>query len=82
MSTATTIVHDDVLYLALVATTPDARRKGYAEAVIRHSLQKAHDTTGLNRTILHATEAGFPVYKRMGSSIQLLTLPGTCRTHD
>ena len=66
VSTATTIVHDGVLYLTLVATAPDARRKGYAETVIRHSLQKAHDATGLNRTILHATEAGFPVYKRLG----------------
>jgi len=66
VSTATTIVHEDVLYLALVATVPDARRKGYAEAVIRHSLQKAHDATGLSRTVLHATEAGLPVYKRLG----------------
>ncbi|WP_158944243.1 GNAT family N-acetyltransferase [Granulicella sp. S190] len=66
VTTATTIVHDDVLYLALVATAPDARGKGYAEAVIRHSLQKAHESTGLNRTVLHATQAGFPLYKRMG----------------
>lgn len=66
VSTATTIVHDDVLYLAFVATVPDARRKGYADAVISHSLQKAHDATGLNRTVLHATEAGLPVYKRLG----------------
>jgi GNAT superfamily N-acetyltransferase len=66
VSTATTIIHGDILYLALVATAPDARRKGYAEAVIRHSLQKAHDATGLTRTALHATDAGAPVYKRLG----------------
>jgi predicted acetyltransferase len=66
VSTATTIVHEGALYLALVATAPDARRNGYAEAVIRHSLQEAHDFTGVNRTILHATKDGFPVYKRIG----------------
>lgn len=66
VSTATTIVHGDVLYLAFVATVPDARRKGYAEAVIRHSLQEAHRATGLNRTVLHASEAGLPIYKRLG----------------
>ena len=63
--TATTMVLGNVLYLALVATVEDARKKGYGEAVVRHSLQTAHQATGLTRTILHATEDGRPVYTRL-----------------
>jgi ribosomal protein S18 acetylase RimI-like enzyme len=66
VTTATTIVSGNCLYVALVATVPDARRRGYAEAVVRHSLQKAHEATGLTRTILHATDAGRSVYERLG----------------
>jgi ribosomal protein S18 acetylase RimI-like enzyme len=65
VATATTIVHGECLYLALVATIPEAQRKGYAEAVVRHSLQRAHEATGTTRTMLHATDAGFPLYKRL-----------------
>jgi GNAT superfamily N-acetyltransferase len=64
--TASVVVHDGNLYLALVATRPNAQRKGYGEAVVRHALQSAHDATGLRRTILHASDAGLPVYCRVG----------------
>lgn len=63
---ASVIVNEGCLFLALVATRPEARKKGYAEAIVRHALQQAHKATGLTRTILHATEAGHPVYKRVG----------------
>jgi GNAT superfamily N-acetyltransferase len=63
---ASVIVNEECLFLALVATRPGARKKGYAEAIVRHALQRAHKATGLMRTILHATEAGHPVYKRVG----------------
>ena len=66
VATATTMVHRECLYLALVATVPEAQRRGYAEAVVRHSLQRAHEATGIRRTILHATDAGYPLYKRLG----------------
>jgi GNAT superfamily N-acetyltransferase len=64
--TAAVIVQKDVLYLALVATSEDARGKGYGEAIVRHSLQKAHEATNLTHTALHATDMGKPVYKRIG----------------
>jgi ribosomal protein S18 acetylase RimI-like enzyme len=57
---------DGIQYVAIVATHPDHRRKGYAESVMWHSLQEARKATGITRTVLHATEAGFPVYERMG----------------
>ena len=66
VTTASAIVNDGTLYLALVATIPEARGNGYAEAIVRHALQNAHQATGLTRSILHATDAGFPVYKRVG----------------
>jgi GNAT superfamily N-acetyltransferase len=66
VATATAIVNDGCLFLFLVATTPLARRKGYGEAVVRHALQTAHHATGIRRTVLHATEAGYPLYVRLG----------------
>jgi GNAT superfamily N-acetyltransferase len=63
---ASAFVNDGCLFLALVATRPEARNKGYAETVVRHALQTAHEATGLRRTILHATIAGHPIYKRIG----------------
>ena len=63
---ASAMEHDGNIYLAMVATRPNAQRKGYGEAVVRHALQAAHDGTGLSRTILHASDAGFPVYRRVG----------------
>jgi GNAT superfamily N-acetyltransferase len=66
VSTATAIINEGCLFLFLVATMPEARRKGYGEAVVRHALQTAHEATGINRTVLHATEAGYPLYFRLG----------------
>jgi len=64
--TAAIIVRKDVLYLALVATSEDARGKGYGEAIVRHALQKAHAATNLTHAALHATDMGKPVYRRIG----------------
>jgi GNAT superfamily N-acetyltransferase len=68
VSTATGIVNEGCIFLFLVATLPEVRRKGYGEAVVRHALQTAHRATGIRRTVLHATEAGYPVYLRLGYS--------------
>jgi ribosomal protein S18 acetylase RimI-like enzyme len=54
------------VYIGFVATHPDEHRKGYAEAVMRHSIEKGFEATGFTRTTLHATEAGFPLYEAMG----------------
>jgi GNAT superfamily N-acetyltransferase len=66
VATATGIVNEGCLFLFLVATMPEARRKGYADAVVRHSLNTAYVATGLRRTVLHATVAGYPLYLRLG----------------
>lgn len=54
------------LYVALVATHPEHGRKGYAEHAMRHALSEGAAALGLQRSILHASEAGRPVYKAMG----------------
>ena len=66
VSTTTVLVVDGVLYVACVATAPGQQRKGYGDAVMRHALAQAGRATGISRTALHATEAGRPVYERMG----------------
>jgi GNAT superfamily N-acetyltransferase len=66
VSTATAIINEGCLFLFLVATAPDARRKGYGEAVVRHALQTAYEATGIRRTVLHATQPGYPLYLRLG----------------
>ncbi len=66
VSTAITFLINDEFYLGWVATLPNYRNQGYAEAVIRHSLEQAAQRYGKKRTALHATPAGFPVYQRIG----------------
>ena len=54
------------LYVGFVATLPARQRRGYAEAVMRHALTQAQKATGLQRSLLHATKEGHPVYLRLG----------------
>jgi GNAT superfamily N-acetyltransferase len=53
-------------YVALVATLPDHQRRGYAEAVMRYALEMSVAKYGDRPTTLHATDAGRPIYLRMG----------------
>jgi GNAT superfamily N-acetyltransferase len=53
-------------YVALVATLPDHRRKGFADAAMRRSLEDSARAAGPAPSFLHATDAGKPVYERMG----------------
>jgi GNAT superfamily N-acetyltransferase len=63
---AGTIEADGRLFLILDATHPAHQRRGYGEAVSRKALHEGARTTGLTRATLHATEAGAPVYTRIG----------------
>jgi GNAT superfamily N-acetyltransferase len=78
VSTAITFLINDEFYLGLVTTLPDYRNQGYAEAVIRHSLEQAEQRYGKKRTALHATSAGFPVYQRMGYQPTAYFMTYTC----
>ena len=54
------------MYIALVATVPEAHGKGYAEAVMRHAIGQAGRAMGSARMTLHASDMGRPVYQAMG----------------
>lgn len=60
------MIVDGHRYVAFVATHPDHQRRGYADAVMRRSLDLAAAEAGPCPTVLHATDAGRPVYVRMG----------------
>ena len=57
---------DGRLYMGFVATAHEFRRLGCAEAVMRRSLEDAAKSTGLIRTVLHASPMGRPLYSQMG----------------
>lgn len=64
--TSAVLMVDDYRYVALVATHPNHQRRGYADAAMRRSLEDAARAHGETPTFLHATDAGKPVYERMG----------------
>ena len=66
VATASVVEFEGALYVAYVATRPHAQRHGFAEATMRHALSAASEATGLQSTWLHSSEAGYPVYTRMG----------------
>lgn len=77
---AGTIAAEGRLFVVLVATDPQWQRRGYGEAVTRKALYEGAQATGLTRATLHATEAGAPVYPRIGfkpnSPIHFYSLQG------
>lgn len=63
---AATVTGPDSIFLALVATLPEEMRRGYGEAVTRKAIHEGAKQTGHRRLVLHATQAGQPVYERIG----------------
>lgn len=66
VSAAASFAVDGRLFVALVATDPQAQGKGYGEAVTRKAVYEGAKETGFKRVILHATTAGAPIYERIG----------------
>jgi GNAT superfamily N-acetyltransferase len=64
--TASVLMTDNCRYVALVATDPAWQRRGLADAAMRRALELSAAVHGERPTLLHATEAGRPVYERMG----------------
>jgi len=75
VSSATVLMVDGHRYVALVATEPGQQRRGFADATMRRALENAAKAHGETPTVLHASDAGRPVYERMGyASISTHTL--------
>lgn len=66
VATSTTYVRNGYLYVALVATLPEFRSRGFARAITSRSIQDASAASGLQRTILHATPAAHSIYESLG----------------
>ncbi|HET7109000.1 MAG TPA: GNAT family N-acetyltransferase [Candidatus Acidoferrum sp.] len=57
---------ESVSYIGWMATLPEKRGRGYAEALLRHADAFLRHRYSVKETVLHATEMGRPVYARMG----------------
>ncbi len=66
VATAATQVAAGAVGVYSVATLPQCRHAGCAEAIVRHALGQARAATGIDRTVLQSTRAGLRLYERMG----------------
>jgi ribosomal protein S18 acetylase RimI-like enzyme len=55
-----------ISYIGWMATLPEYRGRGYAEALLRHMDAFMKQGYGVKETVLHATEMGRAVYERTG----------------
>lgn len=73
------------MYIAFVATLPEAYGKGYAEAVMRRAIEQAQPSMRVTRMTLHASDMGKPLYQSMGfepgASVLLLAAPDAASRH-
>ena len=65
-TTTAAVITGDILGLYSVATLPQHRRLGFAEAIMRQVVQHAQQTHGISRTVLQATSSGLSLYEAMG----------------
>jgi GNAT superfamily N-acetyltransferase len=65
-TSAAVLIAGGYRYVALVATEPAYQKRGLAEAAMRHALDVSAERHGALPTFLHATDAGRPIYARMG----------------
>ena len=69
VTTAAAVITGDVIGLYSVATLPQHRRLGFAEAIMRRVIEEAQETRGVSRTVLQATSSGLALYEAMGYRI-------------
>ena len=66
ISIVATVASAEVIGIYSLGTHPDCRGQGYGEATMRAAVAETNRKTGFERVILQSTEAGYPLYKRMG----------------
>ncbi len=66
VTTAATICCQGVIGLYNVATAPESRHRGCAEAITRHAIADAARQNGASRVVLQSTSGGLHLYQRIG----------------
>jgi ribosomal protein S18 acetylase RimI-like enzyme len=66
VTTAAAVTTGGVIGLYSVATLPQHRRRGFAEAIMRQVIRDVSQRTGIDRTVLQATSSGLALYEAMG----------------
>lgn len=61
-----TVVESGTLGIYSLGTHPEYRRRGYGEATMRAAIEEVKRTDSIDRLVLQSTEAGYPLYRRMG----------------
>jgi ribosomal protein S18 acetylase RimI-like enzyme len=66
VTTSAATITEDVIGLYSVATLPQYRRLGFAEAIMRQVIDEAYQERGVQRTVLQSTSSGLSLYEKMG----------------
>jgi ribosomal protein S18 acetylase RimI-like enzyme len=66
VTSAATAITGDVIGIYSVATLPQYRRLGFAEAIMRQVIGQASESTGVEATVLQTTRSGISLYEKMG----------------
>jgi len=66
VTTAAAVITGDVVGLYSVATLPQHRRLGFAEAIMREVIEQARRSRNVSRMVLQATSSGLSLYEAMG----------------
>jgi GNAT superfamily N-acetyltransferase len=66
VSVVTTVIAADVVGVYSLGTLPQHQRCGFGETLLRHALEDARRTSGLERSVLQAAPQGLRLYLRMG----------------
>ncbi len=66
VTSAAAMITGDVIGLYSVATLPQYRCLGFAEAIMRQVIEQARQDAGVTRTVLQSTRSGLALYEKMG----------------
>lgn len=66
VTTAASVTVGGAVGIYGVATLPDCRGRGMAEATMRYALSQAREMSGIERSVLQSTDQAHPLYQRMG----------------
>jgi GNAT superfamily N-acetyltransferase len=66
VSTTAIMIAAGVIGIYAVGTLPGYQRRGYAETVMRYAIQRAQEESGIERTVLQSSQAGLPLYLKLG----------------